>query len=412
MDAKDFARILMDHGARGVYWVGGCVRDEILGIAPKDHDILVEGISGNLFQELFPKAFMTGKKFPVYRLPVEGEVMEIAFARRERKTGAGHCGYDIDFSSEVTIEEDLFRRDLTMNAMAKDILTGQLVDPFHGMQDLKEGKIRAVSECFKEDALRALRAARQAAVFGFRIEEDTVRLMGECREELKLEPLERIVRELEMALSARKPSMYFRWLVRAGLLETAYPEVFRLVGQTQPEEYHPEGDAFEHSMMVLDYVAGKTEDIKTRFAALFHDIGKGTTPKNELPKHHGHDLRGAEIIRRLPHQYKKEWKKAAAFAARHHMRAHTMKHKGKIVSLYEDMRRSACISMEEFRWIVEADRGVRGGEIPWFLKPEIMAAVLSSKNQAMDGMSPEQMKNRVMQSRVHILAGFEPRDAK
>ncbi len=411
MEAKEFARILMSHGARGVYWVGGCVRDEILGLSPKDHDILVEGISGEAFRRLFPQAVLTGKKFPVYCLPVDGETMEIAFARRERKTGAGHCGYEVDASVDVTLEEDLFRRDLTMNAMARDILTGRLADPFHGMRDLGEGRIRAVSECFKEDALRALRAARQAAAYGFDIEEATVRMMRECREELALEPLERVVREMERALSAKKPSLYFRWLAKAGLLETVHPEIFRLMGQIQPKEYHPEGDAFEHSMMVLDRVAERTEDVKTRFAALFHDIGKGTTPKEELPRHHGHDLRGAEIVRGLPRQYKKEWKKAAAFAARHHMRVHAMRRKGKIVSLYEELRRNARLSMEEFRRIVEADRGLRGGNAPWFLDGKIMEAVLSSGNYALEGMSPEQKKKRVRQERIRILAGYEPKSA-
>lgn len=402
MKPQEFAWKVMQHGARGAYWVGGCVRDEFLGIVPQDHDILVEGISQEGFKEIFPDALMTGKKFPVYHLEIDGERMEIAFARREQKTAAGHGGYDIDFSPQVTLEEDLFRRDLTINAMAKDILTGKVIDPFLGLQDIQNKKIRAVSEHFKEDAVRALRAARLAAIFAFDITEDTIWMMHACREELRIEPIERILHELEKALSAPRPSIYFRHLAKAGILDTVHPEIFRLIGQSQPEQYHPEGDAFEHSMMVLDAVAGKTKDIKTRFAALFHDIGKGITPKECLPKHHGHDAAGVSIIQALPTQYKKEWKKAASFVAKHHMRVHTIKHKGKIVRLYEEMRRSSGLPMQEFCHIIEADQGMKPG-MPWFLDADIMDAVLSAKIETNPGMPVEQIKQRMMHKRICVL---------
>ena len=402
MKADEFARKLMDHGARGVYWVGGCVRDEMIGIQAKDHDILVEGVAQETFQELFPEAKMTGKRFPVYRIEIDEEFMEIAFARKERKTAVGHSGYELDFSPEVTLEEDLFRRDLTINAIAQNILSKELIDPYHGIQDIKDKKIRAVSEHFKEDAVRALRAARQAAVFEYAIMDDTIQMMRECREELRLEPMERIVGELEKALSAKRPSLYFNFLFQANLLDIAYPEIYRLVGQTQPEEYHPEGDAFEHTMMVLDHVSSQTNEVKVRFAALFHDIGKGLTPQEELPKHHGHDKRGVEIIRGLHPAYKTAWKKAAAFVAKHHMRIAGLKKKGKIIQLYEDMRRNSGISMEEFLCIARADRGAKP-DIPWFLNGEIMATTLGTKVEIGADLSIEQLKQKVRHERIRAM---------
>ena len=405
LNPEEFAGILIHHGAKGVYWVGGCVRDEFLGIQPKDHDILIEGMTEDIFRELFPDAKKTGKKFPVFRLALANEFMEIAFARKEKKISAGHTGYEIDFSPEVTLKDDLFRRDLTINAIAKDILSGKITDPFHGLRDIRDKKIRAVSQYFKEDALRALRAARLAAVFGFCITEDTLQLMRECRNELKLEPMERVVQELEKALSAQKPSIYFRYLAETGILDIVHPELFHLIGQSQPEQYHPEGDAFEHSLMVLDLTASKTDDIKTRFSALFHDIGKGITPKQYLPKHHGHDKAGADIIRKLPPPYKNEWKKAAAFTAKHHMRVCTLKHKSKIVQFYEEMKRNSGLSMEEFRYIIEADHGTKQG-FPWFLDPAVMDTVLSAKTTIHSDMSVEQIKNHVMHKQIEVLTNF------
>lgn len=204
------------------------------------------------------------------------------------------------------------------------------------------------------------------------------------------------------ALAAKRPSMYFRYLLQADLLDIVHPEIHRLAGQTQPEEYHPEGDAFEHTMMVLDRVSGETDDIKIRFAALFHDIGEGLTPKEELPKHHGHDKRGVEIIRGLHPVYKTTWKNAAAFVAEHHMRIATLKKKGKIIQLYEDMKRNSGISMDGFLCIVRADQGGKP-DIPWFLDSEIMAAALGAKVQIDASMSIEQITQKIVHERIRSI---------
>jgi len=321
------------------YYVGGCVRDSIMNISPKDIDIVVCGITTSQFMDMFPYAKQTGKSFPVYRIHIDGNEIEVAFARKEKKVAVGHSGFDMDFSPTITIEEDLLRRDITINAIAQNIQTNEIIDPYNGISDIQNGIIRHTSFHFVEDSVRVLRVARFAARYGFTVSDNTISLMCSCKEELAKEPKERIVGEMKSALSTRKPSIFFDILKKCDCLFVTFPEIYALIGKTQPLQYHPEGDAYNHSMIVLDKVSDMTDDITIRFAALYHDIGKGLTPMEDLPKHYGHDFKGSKLIKNLPQQYDNRMKEIASFVAKNHMRIHTMKNATKIVWLLRDMKR-------------------------------------------------------------------------
>ena len=357
MREEEFVRALRDIGAR-VFRVGGCVRDHFRGARAKDVDYVVTGIAEEKFCALFPRAEKIGRAFPVYHVRVDGVRREVAFARQERKTGTGYRGFDVAFDPTVTIEEDLYRRDTRMNAMAIELPPGVLLDPYGGRADIAAGVIRAVSHHFTDDPVRALRAARQAAEFGFRVEEGTLRYMNACAAELKNEPTERLMGELRRALAAPRPSVFFRVLRAADLLAVTFPEIAALEGQTQPTEFHPEGDAFAHTLAMVDAVARETEELKTRFAALVHDLGKGLTPQEMLPHHYGHEKTGLTALavwnRRmtLPH----DWMKAASFVIRQHMRAPRLTRLGKIADLLLGIGASG-LSIAEFNVIIRADHG-------------------------------------------------------
>lgn len=336
--------------------VGGAVRDAIMGRVPHDHDVMVVGIEVSAFKQAFPTAKMTGNAFPVFRIDIAGEEVEVAFARKEEKIGTGHSGFRMIFSPDVTFEEDMVRRDTTMNALGLNIITGEVIDLFGGERDIRNGIIRHVSSHFVEDSVRVLRVARQAAQFEFSVDAETVELMKSCREELAVEPKERIFGEMTKALSTSRPSVFFRVLAECDCLSVAFPEIAALIGQTQPAQWHPEGDAFEHSMMVLDKVAFKTEDVVVRFAALYHDIGKGLTPADLLPKHHGHDKAGVGVINDLPPCFGRRNKEVATFVAEQHMRVHMLKKAGAIRDvLYTMLRRG--ITAEMVNHILDSDHG-------------------------------------------------------
>ena len=357
MREEEFVRALRDIGAR-VFRVGGCVRDHFRGARAKDVDYVVTGIAEEKFCALFPRAEKIGRAFPVYHVRVDGVRREVAFARQERKTGTGYRGFDVTFDPSVTIEEDLDRRDTRMNAMAIELPKGMLLDPYGGRADIAAGVIRAVSHHFTDDPVRALRAARQAAEFGYRVEEGTLLYMRACADELRREPTERLMAELRRALAAPRPSVFFRVLRAADLLAVTFPEIAALEGQTQPTEFHPEGDALAHTLAMVDAVARETEELKTRFAALVHDLGKGLTPQEMLPHHYGHEKTGLTALaawnRRmtLPH----DWMKAASFVIRQHMRAPRFTRLGKIADLLLGIGASG-LSIAEFNVIIRADHG-------------------------------------------------------
>lgn len=374
MTELDFAKKVHDLGGRA-YLVGGAVRDKFRGIPAHDRDYCVTGLDEKIFVAVFPHAEKFGKSFPVYSVEIDGTNCEVAFARTERKIGTGYRGFEILFAPEVTIEQDLYRRDTTINAMAVDILSGELVDPFGGRDDVLNKKIRAVSSHFTDDPVRALRAARQSAQFGFEICAGTVEAMNRCGSELANEPTERIFAELETALKTDKPSIFFRSLERASLLEIIFPEIFNLRGKIQPTSFHPEGDAYEHTLAIVDAVAKVNPKPMVRFAALMHDIGKGTTPPEKLPHHYKHELRGLDVLNRMDQRMKlpSEWKKSAAFVIREHMRAPRLEKPGKIVELLLSLN-GLKLGVHDFCDIIRLDHN----GLPPYLEyaPEIISELL------------------------------------
>ena len=354
MQEIEFSAAVANAGGRS-FVVGGYIRDEIMGVAPHDKDLMVVGLNEAKFTSVFPHAIMTGKDFPVFRLTVDGEEVEVALARRERKIAQGHNGFSMVADGNVTIEEDLSRRDTRMNAIARDLLSNEIVDPFGGVTDIRAGIIRHVSDAFKEDALRVLRVARQAAKFNFSVADETVEMCNSCKEELRTISAERVREEMLKALETERPSVFFRVLVECDCLSVVFPELDALRGQTQPIEHHPEGDAFEHTMEVVDRAASLTADVKVRFAALCHDIGKGVTPVELLPKHHGHDAKGAEIISSfVSGRFLAAHKDAAEAASKFHMKARAQMGAKPMLAMLEELSRSK-LGIDGLRVVVAAD---------------------------------------------------------
>lgn len=282
-----------------VYLVGGAVRDEQLGLPVKERDWCVVGATPDDLISLGYKP--VGNDFPVFLHPESGE--EYALARTERKTGSGYHGFTFHTAPDVTIEDDLKRRDLTINAMAKDA-DGNLVDPTSGLDDIRSRTLRHVSDAFAEDPVRILRASKFAARFhnlGFRIAEETLQLMQHMVASGEADTLvpERVWKETETALAAPEPQVYFETLRESGALATIFPEIDALFGIPQPEKWHPEIDCGIHALMALEQAAALSEEADVRFAALVHDLGKATTAEHLLPKHTGHELRSVKIVKSL-----------------------------------------------------------------------------------------------------------------
>ncbi len=293
-DIKEIAKTINLNGGN-LYLVGGAVRDELLGIKNHDEDYSVTGISFEEFKKLFPMAYVRGKDFPVFSI----DNKEFAIARKERKIGIGHKDFDVETDKKITIEQDLERRDITINAIAKEVLTGKIIDPFGGIEDLKNKKIRAVSNHFEEDPLRVYRVARFASQFDFKVDENTIIMMTSLKNELASLSVERVYNEFSKALLTDKPSIFFDVLKQSNVLDVHFKEIYDLIGAEQPLKYHPEGDSYNHTMIVLDKVANKTKELEIRFSALVHDLGKGTTPKEEYPHHFNHEKRGAELVKNM-----------------------------------------------------------------------------------------------------------------
>lgn len=308
------------------YLVGGAVRDALLKEPAGDRDWVVIGANP---EEMIERGFRpVGKDFPVFLHPVSGD--EYALARRERKTGPGYAGFTTDSGSDVTLEEDLSRRDLTMNAIAQDA-KGNLMDPFGGAQDLSNGVLRHVSGAFVEDPLRVLRVARFAARYrrrGFAVAPETLDLMREISESGELASLvpERIWQETCRALGEPDPSEFIRVLQRCGALIHIFPEIAALEDVPQSAKYHPEGDAFVHTLMVLDTATEISQDPEVRFAALVHDLGKARTPPEEWPRHIKHEHRGVTVVNefcdrlRVPTDYRD----LAVLVTREHLLMHRL----------------------------------------------------------------------------------------
>ncbi|HWI82416.1 multifunctional CCA addition/repair protein [Ramlibacter sp.] len=277
------------------YIVGGAVRDALLGLPVNDHDWVVVGATPH---EMISAGYLpVGKDFPVFLHPQTRE--EYALARTERKTARGYHGFVFHAEPDVTLEEDLARRDLTINAMAQDE-HGRLIDPFGGRADLQARMLRHVTEAFREDPVRILRVARFAARFTeFNLAPETLALMREMVGAGEVDALvaERVWQELARGLMEQRPSRMFAVLRECGALARLLPEVQRLWGVPQREAWHPEVDTGLHLMMVLDMSARLEAALPVRFACLTHDLGKGTTPPDILPRHIGHEERSAQLLR-------------------------------------------------------------------------------------------------------------------
>jgi tRNA nucleotidyltransferase (CCA-adding enzyme) len=278
------------------YLVGGAVRDELLGRPVADRDWVVIGASP---QQLLSQGFQQiGNDFPCFLHPETKE--EYALARTERKTGKGHTGFVCEFGADITLEEDLSRRDLTINAIARTA-EGDYIDPYGGRDDLQAGLLRHVSDAFVEDPLRVLRVARFAARFaelGFIVHKDTLSLMRKLVEDGEVSSLtaERIWKEMSRALTESKPSEFFRVLRACGALKIMLPELDALFGVPQPPQHHPEIDTGDHVMLSIDIARQRFDTLIVTWAALMHDLGKGLTPKHEWPKHIRHEIKGVPLV--------------------------------------------------------------------------------------------------------------------
>jgi tRNA nucleotidyltransferase (CCA-adding enzyme) len=303
------------------YLVGGSVRDEILGLPVTDHDHVVVGSTPEEMVRLGYRA--VGKDFPVFLHPETHE--QYALARTERKVSRGYKGFEVYASPEVSLQEDLARRDLTIKSIAKDE-NGNIIDPFGGVADLEAGLLRHISPAFTEDPVRVLRTARFAARFGFRIAPETLTLMSEMVHNGEVDALvpERVWQEFARGLMEHKPSRMFYALRECGALTRLMPEVDTLFGVPQPPQYHPEIDTGVHVMMVIDHAAGKNYSLPVRFAALTHDLGKGTTPPEEWPRHIGHEARSVKLVKDLCERIRSpnEARDLALLVARYHGDVH------------------------------------------------------------------------------------------
>lgn len=292
-----------------VYLVGGAVRDQLLHLPVKDRDWVVVGATPD---DLLAQGYQqVGREFPVFLNPKTKE--EYALARTERKAGSGYTGFICEFSPNITLQEDLLRRDLTINAIAQDV-EGNLHDFYGGIEDLNQRILRHVSPAFVEDPLRVLRVARFAARYhslGFTIAPETLRLMKQLTKQGELAHLtaERVWLETEKALLEKNPEIYFHTLRQVGALKVLFPELEALIGVPNPAKYHPEIDSFIHTMLVLQQAVLLTENTNyhksaVRFAAICHDLGKARTPKEILPHHYGHEKAGLEPTRKLCKRFK------------------------------------------------------------------------------------------------------------
>lgn len=305
---------------KSIYLVGGAVRDTLLGVAPKDKDYVVVGSTP---QDMLLRGFLSvGKDFPVFLHPDTKE--EYALARTERKRGHGYAGFAVHTSADVTLEDDLARRDLTINAMAIS-LDGELFDPFDGQSDLANKIIRHTTAAFSEDPVRVLRVARFMARFGdeWTIHPDTLTLMKQVHAsgELSYLTAERVWKETEKALGEPHPHLYFETLLGFGL----FPEIESMVGVPQPPQYHPEGDVFVHTMLALKRAAELQCDVETRFAVLCHDFGKAPTFA-AFGNLHGHEQAGAPVIDAFCDRYRipNLFRQLAKLSSVHHTRCHKM----------------------------------------------------------------------------------------
>ncbi|BAP55872.1 tRNA nucleotidyl transferase [Thioploca ingrica] len=395
-----------------IYQVGGMVRDKLLGYPSQDQDWVVVGVTP---EEMLALGYtQVGRDFPVFLHPTTHEAY--ALARTERKTKPGYTGFTVYAAPDVTLEEDLQRRDLTINAMAEDP-DGHLIDPFNGLADLRAGILRHVSPAFVEDPVRILRVARFAARFGFQVAAATVALMVEMVNNGEVDALvpERVWQETVRALGEPQPQQFFTVLRNCGALARIFPEIDRLFGVPQPPQYHPEIDTGAHVMLCLQQARQMTDDTQVIFAVLTHDLGKGTTPSEEWPKHIDHEQRGAELIEllcqryRVPHQYHD----LAVLVARYHTRCHRVTEL-RTATLLDTLHHLDAFRrpqrLEQFLLACEADfRGRLGyAEQPYpqadyFRRAFAVASQVEVATLLAEGFKGIKIKEELQRRRLHAL---------
>ena len=395
-----------------VYRVGGSVRDELLGLPVKDHDYVVVGSDPEEMVRLGYRP--VGKDFPVFLHPQTKE--EYALARTERKTGRGYKGFVVFAAREVTLEQDLARRDLTINAIAcaED---GTLIDPFGGARDLRQGVLRHVSPAFAEDPVRILRVARFAARFAFEIAPETLTLMREMVADGEADHLvpERAWQELARGLSEARPSLMLEALRACGALARILPELDALFGVPQPPQYHPEIDTGLHTLLVIDYAAARRFGLPVRFAALTHDLGKGTTPQSEWPRHIAHEERGVNLTKALCQRLRvpNDCRELAITTAAHHGNAHRALEMRpasimKLIQATDALRQPE--RFEEFLQACQSDfHGRPGYESQAYDQARVLRTALHAAQQVDAGAvarqysEPEQIRQKVYEARLQAV---------
>jgi tRNA nucleotidyltransferase (CCA-adding enzyme) len=380
-----------------IYMVGGAVRDALLGVPVSDRDWVVVGASP---EAMIRAGYLpVGRDFPVFLHPQTKE--EYALARTERKSAPGYRGFVVHAEPGVTLEEDLARRDLTINAIARDE-DGRLIDPFGGQQDLRTGVLRHVTGAFREDPVRILRLARFAARLPhFSVAAETVSLMREMVASGEVDALvaERVWQELARGLMEERPSRMFEVLRECGALRRLLPEVDRLWGVPQRAEYHPEVDTGVHLMMVLDMSARLAAPLPVRFACLTHDLGKGTTPAHVLPKHIGHEERSARLLKGLAQRLRVpvECRELADVVAREHGNIHRSGEFGAAATVRLLERCDAFRKPARFADILlacECDARGRLGleEQPYSQRPRLLGALAAAQSVSTEAVAAEALR--------------------
>jgi tRNA nucleotidyltransferase (CCA-adding enzyme) len=404
-----------------IYTVGGAVRDQLLGLPVADRDYVVVGAAPDDMVALGYQP--VGRDFPVFLHPRTHE--EYALARTERKSGHGYKGFKVYAAPDVTLEEDLLRRDLTINAIAQDA-DGVLIDPYGGQRDLAARIFRHVSEAFAEDPVRVLRVARFAARFtDFSVAPETSALMRRMVDSGEIDALvpERVWQEVARGLMEARPSRMLQVLRECGALARLFPEIDCLFGVPQPPQHHPEIDTGVHTLLVIDWAARQGFSLPVRFAALTHDLGKGVTPPELWPRHHGHEAKGAERVRALSERIRvpADCRDLAVAVARDHGNVHRALElrAGTVVELLERVdafRRPE--RFEEFLQACECDfRGRTGYETRPFPEPDHLRQALQAA-QGIDAAEvarnadPARIREAIFQARTAAVAAWRDRQPK
>ena len=384
-----------------IYLVGGAVRDALLGLSGSDRDWLVVGSTPEEMASLGYQP--VGKDFPVFLHPETRE--EYALARTERKTARGYKGFAVHASPDVTLEEDLARRDLTVNAIAQDPKNGEIFDPYRGRKDLEHKVLRHVTDAFREDPVRILRIARFASRFpDFEVASETLALMKAMVDEGEVDALvsERVWQEIARGLMGKQPSRMLQVLRACGALQRLLPEVDRLYGVPQRAEYHPEIDTGIHLEMVLDQSAQCNAPLEVRFACLCHDLGKGTTPEDILPRHIGHEQRSVKLLQSICDRWRVpvECKELAEVVAREHGNIHQSLEFGAEAVLRLLIRCDALRRPERFvQALIACDCDARGRlgfrEKPYPQRPRLLKLLAAAQSVDSAAISAQALQEGV-----------------